>query len=231
MKAYRLNTLTILICLLISPLKTQEDITDIFTQIEKNYSRIETFIAEAQISIEMERLRIPRKKIKLFYKKPDKFQLHAEGFAMIPRAGLLIFPNQLDKDKYSLKYVTVDTLEKIPLNKYELLFRDTSRIPVGQKFFIWLDKINYFIRQLEMTNFKGRSSKVFIEYGTLKDGYQMPSNITVNFENIVSDQADLPTFPGRERFPTRIPRTGTIKITFTKYEINVELKDDIFQNK
>ncbi len=231
MRAYNLPILAFLIFLFIIPIKSQEEINDIFKRIEKNYSGIKTFIAEAQITVEMERLRIPRKNVKLFFKQPVKFQIEADGFAMIPRAGLLMFPNQLNNERYSLKFVKVDTLDKLITNKYELNFRDTTRIPLGQQFFIWIDSEDFLIRQIEMTNFRGRSSRVNVEYGRLKGGYQMPSNIRVNFENIVSDQAELPAFPGRERFPAKIPRSGSITITFTRYEINVEIKDEVFEHK
>lgn len=224
-------TLIIVLYTIANFLFSQDD--SLFLRIEKNYQGIQSFTAEAQITVEMERLRIPRKKFTLYYKHPDKFKIESDGFAMIPRIGLLIFPNQLNSEKYELEFTSPDTIGEYITDKYLLKIKsvDKSRLPSAQQFFVWIDRKHSLLRKIESLNFRGRTSRVNIEYGKLKEGYYMPSRIGVTFENIADSRVDTLEFPLRERFPSRIPRSGSVTIVFTKYSINETLEDKLFEKE
>ena len=58
------------------------------------FNRIEDYSVKIKISVKMTGLRMPRKKIKLYYKAPDKVKVKSKGFAIIPKTGLGGSPDQ-----------------------------------------------------------------------------------------------------------------------------------------
>jgi len=58
------------------------------------FNRIEDYSVKIKISVKMTGLRIPQKKIKLYYKSPDKVKVVSKGFAIVPKTGLGGSPNQ-----------------------------------------------------------------------------------------------------------------------------------------
>lgn len=214
-----------------SILFSQFNASELLSRVEQRFQEIKDYTAEALVSVEMERIRIPRRKMKIYFKQPDKFQLESEGFAMMPRAGLGFIPSQIQHDKYDAKLLTLDTIEAHPSYKLQLSLKDlhkSSVLPV-QSFYLWVDKENYVIRKIETATSQGRSIIVTFDYGMIDKKYLMPSNIVVSLQNLFDDDEDIPDMPGRESRLRRLPRAGKITITFTKYLVNQNLPDSLFE--
>ncbi|MDI6802641.1 MAG: hypothetical protein QME58_02190 [Bacteroidota bacterium] len=210
---------------------SQINASEILSRVEKRFQEINDYTAEAMVSIEMERLRIPRRKMKIFFKQPDKFHLESEGFAIIPRAGLGFIPSQLQHDKYEPKIIKLDTFGVYPSYKLQLSVKDLSTsapLPV-QNFYMWVDKDNFVIRKIETATAQGRDITVSFDYGMVDKRYLMPSNIVVSLQNLFDDKNDIQDVPGRESRLRRLPREGTVTITFTKYSVNQNLQDSLFE--
>lgn len=223
----------ILICLMFPVLNySQPKAEEILKRVQDSFDEIKDYTAEAMVSVEMERLRIPRRKMKIFFKQPDKFHLESEGFAIIPRAGLGFIPSQLHHEKYDANLISLDTIETHPSYKLQLRLKDlhkSSLLPV-QSFYLWIDKENYVIRKIETATSQGRNVSVIFGYGMIDKKYLMPSNIVVSLQNLFESDEDMPDMPGRESHQRRLPRAGTITITFTKYLVNQNLPDNLFEN-
>ena len=58
------------------------------------FNQIEDYSVKIKVSVNMTGLRMPRKKIKLFYKAPDKVKVESKGFAIVPKTGLGGSPEQ-----------------------------------------------------------------------------------------------------------------------------------------
>ena len=78
------------------PIKSQHtDLQKIKNRIITQFSKIEDYQVDINIKINMTGFRMPKKKIKMFYKKPDKLNIKTNGFAIIPKTGINNNPNQL----------------------------------------------------------------------------------------------------------------------------------------
>ncbi len=212
---------------------SQLNALEILNRVESKFKEIQDYTAEALVSVEMERLRIPRRKMKIFFKQPDKFHLESEGFAIIPRAGLGFMPSQIQHDKYDAQLVSLDTIETHQSYKLQLILKDSNKsslLPV-QSFYLWIDKENFVIRKIETATSQGRNVSVVFDYGMVDKKYLMPSNIVVSLQNLFENDEDIPDMPGRESRLRRLPRAGTITITFTKYLVNQNLPDNLFEKK
>ncbi|MDP2209791.1 MAG: hypothetical protein Q8K98_13615 [Bacteroidota bacterium] len=212
------------ICFFQSISFSQLNAPEILNRVESRFKEIQDYTAEALVSVEMERLRIPRRKMKIFFKQPDKFHLESEGFAIIPRAGLGFIPSQLHHDKYDAQLISLDTIETYPSYKLQLFLKDLHKSS-----YLWIDKENFVIRKIETATSQGRNVSVVFDYGMIDKKYLMPSNIVVSLQNLFESDEDIPDMSGRETHHRRLPRAGTITITFTKYLVNQNLPDDLFE--
>ena len=83
---------------LFTPIKSQNTDLDIVkSNIITQFSKIEDYQVDINIKINMTGFRMPKKKIKMFFKKPDKLSIKTNGFAIIPKTGINNNPNELFK--------------------------------------------------------------------------------------------------------------------------------------
>ena len=83
---------------LFTSIKSQNTDLDIVkSNILTQFSKIEDYQVDINIKINMTGFRMPKKKIKMFFKKPDKLSIKTNGFAIIPKTGINNNPNELFK--------------------------------------------------------------------------------------------------------------------------------------
>lgn len=88
----------ILIIFLLVPAKSQNtDLEKIKNKIITQFSKIDDYQVDINIKINMTGFRMPKKKIKMFFKNPDKLNIKTNGFAIIPKTGINNNPNELFK--------------------------------------------------------------------------------------------------------------------------------------
>ena len=88
----------IFIIFLFNSIKSQNTDLDIIkSNILTQFSKIEDYQVDINIKINMTGFRMPKKKIKMFFKKPDKLSIKTNGFAIIPKTGINNNPNELFK--------------------------------------------------------------------------------------------------------------------------------------
>ena len=83
---------------LFTSIKSQNTDLDIIkSNILTQFSKIEDYQVDINIKINMTGFRMPKKKIKMFFKKPDKLNIKTNGFAIVPKTGINNNPNELFK--------------------------------------------------------------------------------------------------------------------------------------
>jgi len=108
------------------------DIDQIRDNIINQFSQIEDYQVDIKISVKMTGFRMPKKKIKLYYKSPDKLKVKTKGFAILPKTGADGNPNEfLDMftDITEIKLISHDnkSLYEITGN----VNRDSLKIPIS----------------------------------------------------------------------------------------------------
>lgn len=207
----------------------QPSAREILDRVEGRFKVITDYTAEALASVEMERLRIPRRKFTVQFKQPDKFNFDSDGFAMIPREGFGFTPSQFSNEKYDVVLVGRDTVNNYQTYKLQLTTKDNKT--KRRQLFIWIDYQEWVIRKVESKPFEKRLVIVTFDYGLLENKYLLPSNIRVELKSDEEEADNLPEIKGMENMPRRLPRAGTITITFTKYLVNQNLPDELFEKE
>jgi outer membrane lipoprotein-sorting protein len=219
----------LLIFLSVVPGNSQPDAKEIMDQVRERFSQVKDYTAEALVSLEMERLRIPRRQFKVYFKQPDKYHFESDGFVMIPREGFGFMPTQFQPGKYTAQILGQDTIDNFHTYKLQLSFIGNKN--KKKQFIIWVDSKDWLIRKIVSNPFEKRQTSVSITYGRIQNTYMMPSSMRIELKNEESGEDSLAERKDSEHMLQRLPRTGTITITFVKYSVNQNIPDKLFESE
>ncbi|MFQ6678767.1 MAG: hypothetical protein ACE5D0_10700, partial [Fidelibacterota bacterium] len=204
------------------------------------FDRIEDYEVNIKISVKMTGLRMPRKKIKLFYKAPDKLKIKSKGFAIVPKTGLGGSPEKLLE---MLQYINVQGQTTLNERTHWLLtgsvIPDSMDIPIEEDDFpnvvmkIWVDGDTWVISQAETMIDSQKVFQLVSEY-LVVDGISLPSKTTLSlgFKGLKKWSMREPFGgPGVDRKdfeqlaeesgldPDKKEFAGTVIMKFSKYKV------------
>ena len=248
--------LAVLVVLQSKPVYTQNgsaaipSLSSIIDSLSVRFDRIHDYTVKVKISIDMTGLRMPRKRIKLFYKAPDKIKVEADGFAIVPKWGLggspAWFIDMLDtifvsgqeniegEVQWVLKgLVNPDSL-KLPLGKGD----DLPRISMTA----WIAQKNWVITRVKTEIDLQNVFSVETIYREI-EGFYLPEKTTIEigFKGIehwsLRDPMAGPTVDREDLMEAAQIQgnepgknfKGTVIMEFYKYKLNRGLKDKIFE--
>ena len=77
---------------------------EIINSVIANFNKVNDYQVDVNIKVDVEFIKVPETKAKIYFKQPDKVHLEAEGFAMLPRNGMEFSPSSLIKKDYTAIY-------------------------------------------------------------------------------------------------------------------------------
>jgi outer membrane lipoprotein-sorting protein len=207
---------------------------EIIDQVVKNFNRVKDYQVDVNIKVDVEFLKVPESKAKIYFKQPNKVHLESEGFAMLPKEGLDFSPSYLAKKDYTAIYEKDDLLDGGKTSIVKI-------IPTGDKgnvvlTSLWIDQKEKEIRKVESTTKTNGTFTINLSYDN-KLNYPLPSKIVFAF-NI--DQMNLPksfdsgdedSQPRKKSRRTSSITKGQVIITYSNYQINKGVPDSIFEEK
>ena len=208
-----------------------KDPVKILDAVKHKFQRINDYQVDVNIHVDVNFIKMPDRKAKIFFKQPDKVKFQSEGFALLPKQGFNFSPVQLLKNDYSAIYVRsdfvngkkLDVIKTIPNN-------DTSDVVLST---LWIDQANNVIRKVETIGKKSGNIAIDFEYG---DNQTLPSEVKFAF-NFEGGQVQAPAGghedqnnPAGRQMP-RGPLKGTATLTYFDYKINQGIADSFFAEK
>ncbi|MDP6628283.1 MAG: hypothetical protein QF418_01420 [Candidatus Marinimicrobia bacterium] len=229
-------------------------IETIKTNIVDQFAQIEDYQVNIKISVKMTGFRMPRKKIRMYYKSPDKVKVETKGFAILPKTGADGNPNKfLDM----LTQVTsIESVKRDGKDFYKIIGnvnRDSLKIPVDDresdipeitmKVFVdaehWiitevgvaLDDENVFTFHTEYMDVKGiMVPKESVFKIGMKGISRWSTQNPFDFGGPGSDRQDFDNIAKDAGFdPKKDEFVGELKMKFSKYKINEGIDDSIFE--
>jgi outer membrane lipoprotein-sorting protein len=193
--------------------------------------RVKDYSAVLTASVQMERLKIPEMKVKVYFKQPDKIHVESKGFSMLPRDGIFLNPSQL-LNKFTAELVSTEKTDGGPVYIIQLTPRadqqknGRNRPPVASK--IRVDGKRWLVTKFESTTQGGGSITVEFKHGLVNGTYWLPEQITAVFD-VPQRKDESQDEPGSRR--QALPRKGTISMTYSDYQVNTGLPDELFEPK
>ena len=220
---------------------------DFYYYIEKTnnqFNLINDYQVDMAIELDIPAFRMPKKKYKVYYKRPNKIKVKSKGFGILPKTGLFTSPNDNFDNLKNMKLVNyydqdnindilivgdliVDSLKLEMPNEY-------SRITFNPIVEVKIDTSKWVIKNVTT---KLDTLKLFQinNYYQNYDEYYMPYKSVVKY--YIKDKKlfnwlnkDAGSVMEKENLPNSNNSIveGTIIVNYKKYKINKGIKDKIF---
>ncbi len=202
------------------------DAETILRNVEGQYAGINDYTVSLEISVNVERLKVPPSKVTMYFKQPDKVHFDATGFAMVPKQAVAFNFERLRETYDADRNVVRDTVDG--RTEYRLTLmpkKDKTRL---RRVLLYVDPERWTPDSLRIPSLDGRVMAAGIKNQQVGTRW-LPEEITVTFGtasdssvvNVIEEVA-----PGRRQPPAR---GGSATIRYSDYKINTGLSDDIFK--
>ncbi|MBD3292883.1 MAG: outer membrane lipoprotein-sorting protein [Armatimonadia bacterium] len=175
--------------------------------------QVEDYTATLKVAIEAPNINIPRRTVKVFFKRPDRVHLESNGLAVIPRDALLMGNLATHIKNYATaSFVADGEISGRPVKCIKLSPRE-QRDGKG-RVLVWIDKEHSLLLKSEIWRSGKRQLSVRFHHSQVGE-YWMPAYIITDVaEGAMGDN-----------------RGGAhIQMQFTDYRINTGLSDEIFED-
>ncbi|NQU28916.1 MAG: hypothetical protein HQ528_11555 [Candidatus Marinimicrobia bacterium] len=202
----------------------------IVDSVKTRYDLIQDYSVQVKLAVEMPGFRMPRKRIKLFFKQPDKLKIESDGFALVPRQGLGVA-------------AILDSLTAIEIIGEETIFGYPCWILRGRgregelqfETSAWVDQQDWVIRQIKSMIDTTQVAQIELEYSLIDRRYLLPIKTTVMIDlpQLMATRMDHYD-PDGSPFPQaksseKGNRSGKVTLEFNRYRVNRGLKDSFFR--
>jgi outer membrane lipoprotein-sorting protein len=203
-------------------------------KVKTKLEQVNDYVAEGKMKTNVAFIKAPLGKIKLYYKKPNKFKLIKEkGISILPKGGVSINASTILS---MTNFTAIDAGELVVSGTKTRVIKvlpsdENSDIVITT---LYIDEANLLIKKSATTTKENGSFEMemfYAQYASLglpdkmtfsfniKD-YKMPKGITLDFDDDLKPEE-------KEKLKKK---KGKVEFTYEKYTINKGIDDTIFKN-
>ena len=235
----------ILLFLLYSFLFSNESEEDYYIRkTNEKFNEVNDYQVEMIIRVKVPAFRMPKKKYKVFYKKPNKIKIKSKGFGILPKTGLFTSPNDNFDNLKNITMIYDQDISNHVILKGDLIVdslkfdmpNEYSRITFDPIVEVKIDTINWVIKNVTTKLDTLKLFQINNNYDIYNDKYYMPKESVVKYFikdkklfNWINKDASNVIGQGKElanRNDSIVE--GTITVEYNNYKINKGIKDKIF---
>ena len=210
-----------------------QDMTALVNKVKANLDKVNDYTADGVLKTDVSFIKAPISKVKVYYKKPNKFRLKKDGgISILPKGGVSInLENVISIKDFVALSAGESIIDGVKTKVVKLLPTDeNSEIVLST---LYIDEANLVIRKAITTTKENGTYEInmsyskYISYGlpdkvlfsfNTKD-YKLPKGITLEMEDTqkTSEAGKLKN------------KKGTVEITYSSYIINKGLDDTVFK--
>lgn len=211
-----------------------KDPNEILNAVITNFNKVNDYQVDVNIKVDVEFIKVPETKAKIYFKQPDKVHLEADGFAMLPKNGMEFSPSAFIKKDYTAIYE-----QDVDLNGDKTSM--VKVIPLGDQgevilSTLWIDQKKQVIRKVESTTKTNGTFSIDFTFDD-KIKYPLPSKIIFSFNmdkmNIPSTITGETTNEKQDKKNKNSGSTtrGQVIVNYSNYVVNKGISDSIFEDK
>lgn len=210
-----------------------QDATELINKVRAKLEKVTDYTAEGILKTDVSFIKAPISKVKVYYKKPDKFKLKKDGgISVLPKGGVSINLSSVLGIKDFVALVSGETVIDNTKVKIVKMLPSDENSPIILST-LYIDEANLLIRKTAITTKENGTYEISLFYGkystyglpekvvfsfNTKD-YKLPKGITLEFE-----ETEKPT-----KDQALKNKKGKVEITYSSYSINKGVDDSIFK--
>ncbi|MBC7650800.1 MAG: hypothetical protein H7101_03530 [Deinococcales bacterium] len=211
-----------------------QDITMLVNKVKAKLDIVNDYEADGKMKTDVAFIKAPLGKIKVYFKKPNKFRLKKDGgISLLPKGGVSVNMNSVVSTKDFIAIAAGETVlngTKVTIAKL-LPNNENSDIVLTT---LYIDEPNLLIKKAVTTTKENGTYDIEMVYGkfanySLPDkvifsfntkDYKLPKGITLEFDDNEKKQTEAEKLRSKK---------GRVEITYTNYRINKGIDDAIFK--
>jgi outer membrane lipoprotein-sorting protein len=203
----------------------------ILKKVVESFNKVKDYEVEVQVKVDVDFIKVPETKAKIYFKQPDKINFESDGFAMLPKEGINFSPMSFLKKDYTALYQKEDYINGHPVSVIKILpSAEQGDIVLTT---LWVDQSHNIIKKVESTTKTNGTFTIDLKYNEDKKDFNLPSSMVFGFN--IDKMNLLKGFTGQAETESHknIGKTtsGKVYITYSNYKVNVGLSDKIFEKK
>ena len=222
--------IAILLILITIGFSQSKDPDEILKTVIKNFDRVQDYVVDVNIKVDVQGVKVPETKAKIYFKQPDKIHLESEGFAMLPKDGMLFSPSSLLKNDYTAIYekdvelngAKVSVIKVIPSGEQSEIILST----------LWVDQSKKMIRKIESTTKSDGTFSIDFNYND-EIKFPLPTQIIFyfNLDKMNLQLNNKNSDPDNRKRGFDSTTKGKVVVKYSNYVINKGINDSVFEEK
>ncbi len=218
----------------LSPSASAQDATALVMKVKAKLDQVSDYEADGKMKTNVAFIKAPIGKVKIFYKKPNKFRLKKDGgISLLPKGGVSVNMNSLvTTDEFValaageavVGGVTTTVVKMLPTNENSEVVLTT----------MYIDEANLLIKKAVSTTKENGTYEIEMSYGKFASfglpdkvifsfntkNYKLPKGLTLEFEDNEKPLTEEQKLRNKK---------GRVEITYTNYAINKGIADTVFK--
>ncbi len=210
-----------------------QDATTLVQKVKTKLEQVNDYVAEGKMKTDVAFIKAPVGKVKVYFKKPDKFKLKRDGgISLLPKGGISVnMRSIIETNDYTVIPAGDIVVNGIKTKIVKLLpNNDNSDIVLST---LYIDETNLIIIKATTTTKENGTYNIEMQYGkyityalpdkvvfsfNTKD-YKMPKGITLEFDSDLTPE---------DRMKMK-NKKGRIELNYSSYIINKGVDDSVFK--
>ncbi|MCX6207729.1 MAG: hypothetical protein NTZ19_15915 [Bacteroidetes bacterium] len=210
-----------------------QDMTGLVMKVKAKLDQVNDYEADGNMKTDVSFIKAPIGKVKIYFKKPNKFRLKKEGgISLLPRGGVsvnmssIIATNDfvaLSAGDQVVNGTVCKVVKLLPMNESSEIVLTT----------LYIDEANLLVRKAITTTKENGTYEMEMSYGSFakfglpekvifsfntKD-YKLPKGITLEFDDNEKALTEAQKLKNKK---------GRVEITYTNYIVNKGVADAVF---
>ncbi|TDH22976.1 hypothetical protein EXU57_18085 [Segetibacter sp. 3557_3] len=216
---------------LISLISSAQDVTGLVKKVKTRLDRVNDYVAEGRMKTDVAFIKAPAGKVKIFFKKPNKFKLKRDGgISILPRGGVSVnMSSLLTSESYTAFSAGESQINGTTVKVIKLLpSAENSDVVLTT---LYIDEANLLIRKASTTTRENGTYDMEMSYGKYAE-YGLPDKVVFSFNTKdykVPKGITLEYETGEKPAADKLKnKKGRIEINYTAYTINKGVSDKEF---
>ncbi len=204
----------------------------ILERVKKEFEKIEDYQVDVKVKVDVDFLKMPDREATIYYKKPDKFHIDSENFAMLPKSGLNFSPFGFLNYKYSSFFVKDDTINGILTSVIKVIPLELDVDVILSTF--WIDTNRNIILKVESSRKPQGTYMIDLNYLKIENGFWLPSSMVFSFtieSGLYPGKVNKDKKNNEAKNDSNDKETGKVYLTYSDYKVNIGLPDSIFKEE